>query len=166
MWAKSYHSEESYCWSREGERPGYSHWHTLTFSCFASIPYLAIFSPERLLPRCVPHQEHLAVKQGSGHKCTIPTLFTHFMLIVRTAICLHSVPRYEQSSRFQKCGYESIFLTYLESLVEDMDRKIKRGRQRLANNTAYREKVVSAGAYLYATLDSSYTSRNFQYQNA
>eukprot|EP00117_Sycon_ciliatum_P029395 scpid74554/ scgid2566/ Luc7-like protein 3; Cisplatin resistance-associated-overexpressed protein len=50
--------------------------------------------------------------------------------------------KYEQSARFQKCGYENAFLSYLERIVEDMDRKIKRGRQRLANNTAYREKVV------------------------
>ena len=40
--------------------------------------------------------------------------------------------RYTKSSRFSKMGYEEDFHRYLQSLVSDCERRIKRGHQRLA----------------------------------
>lgn len=40
--------------------------------------------------------------------------------------------RYTKSSKFGKVGYEEDFHRYLQSLVSDCERRIKRGHQRLA----------------------------------
>ncbi|ESN94772.1 hypothetical protein HELRODRAFT_87531 [Helobdella robusta] len=44
---------------------------------------------------------------------------------------------YRKSSKFMKMGYEEEFLFYLESLVSEVDRRIKRGHARLALNAAH-----------------------------
>lgn len=43
-----------------------------------------------------------------------------------------SLYRYTKSARFKKMGYEEDFFRYLQSLVGDCERRIKRGHQRLA----------------------------------
>ena len=50
--------------------------------------------------------------------------------------------RYEQSEKKGKMGYEEDFLRYLESLVNDLDRKVKRGRERLKQSEEYRDSAV------------------------
>ncbi|XP_029456112.1 luc7-like protein 3 isoform X2 [Rhinatrema bivittatum] len=42
------------------------------------------------------------------------------------------VQRYEKSSRFMKVGYERDFLRYLQSLLAEVERRIRRGHARLA----------------------------------
>lgn len=46
------------------------------------------------------------------------------------------VPRYEKSSRFMKEGYERDFLRYLQSLLAEVERRIRRGHARLALSQA------------------------------
>lgn len=42
--------------------------------------------------------------------------------------------RYQSSNRFKKCGYEEDFLRYLQGLISDCEKRIRRGHQRLALN--------------------------------
>ncbi|XP_013912215.1 PREDICTED: luc7-like protein 3 isoform X2 [Thamnophis sirtalis] len=42
------------------------------------------------------------------------------------------IDRYEKSSRFMKVGYEREFLRYLQSLLAEVERRIRRGHARLA----------------------------------
>lgn len=44
--------------------------------------------------------------------------------------------RYEKSSRFMKDGYERDFLRYLQSLLAEVERRIRRGHARLALSQA------------------------------
>lgn len=44
--------------------------------------------------------------------------------------------RYEKSSRFMKEGYERDFLRYLQSLLAEVERRIRRGHARLALSQA------------------------------
>lgn len=46
------------------------------------------------------------------------------------------VNRYEKSSRFMKEGYERDFLRYLQSLLAEVERRIRRGHARLALSQA------------------------------
>ncbi|XP_078538374.1 luc7-like protein 3 [Lissotriton helveticus] len=46
--------------------------------------------------------------------------------------------QYEKSSRFLKAGYERDFLRYLESLLADVERRIRRGHARLALSQSQR----------------------------
>lgn len=46
------------------------------------------------------------------------------------------VCRYEKSSRFMKDGYERDFLRYLQSLLAEVERRIRRGHARLALSQA------------------------------
>lgn len=46
------------------------------------------------------------------------------------------VSRYEKSSRFMKDGYERDFLRYLQSLLAEVERRIRRGHARLALSQA------------------------------
>lgn len=48
----------------------------------------------------------------------------------------HFVSRYEKSSRFMKEGYERDFLRYLQSLLAEVERRIRRGHARLALSQA------------------------------
>ncbi|XP_065839368.1 luc7-like protein 3 isoform X2 [Oscarella lobularis] len=63
--------------------------------------------------------------------------------------------RYEQSEKKGKMGYEEDFLRYLESLVNDLDRKVKRGRERLKQSEEYRDSAPQAkfGPEMTARLD-------------
>lgn len=48
---------------------------------------------------------------------------------------IHDEPlkkEYQQSSRFEKMGYEETWVEVLEGIVGEVDKKIKRGHQRLA----------------------------------
>lgn len=56
-----------------------------------------------------------------------PSLFNEDCLIVS---------RYEKSSRFMKEGYERDFLRYLQSLLAEVERRIRRGHARLALSQA------------------------------
>lgn len=47
-----------------------------------------------------------------------------------------TVSRYEKSSRFMKEGYERDFLRYLQSLLAEVERRIRRGHARLALSQA------------------------------
>lgn len=57
--------------------------------------------------------------------CTCPICKDYFI-----------VPRYEKSSRFMKEGYERDFLRYLQSLLAEVERRIRRGHARLALSQA------------------------------
>lgn len=53
-----------------------------------------------------------------------------------------SVSRYEKSSRFMKDGYERDFLRYLQSLLAEVERRIRRGHARLALSQAQQNAAV------------------------
>ncbi|RUS81857.1 hypothetical protein EGW08_010380, partial [Elysia chlorotica] len=42
---------------------------------------------------------------------------------------------YEKSAKFERCGYEEEFMRFLQSLVTDVEKRIRRGHQRLALNS-------------------------------
>lgn len=50
--------------------------------------------------------------------------------------------RYEKSSRFMKEGYERDFLRYLQSLLAEVERRIRRGHARLALSQAQQNSGV------------------------
>lgn len=52
-----------------------------------------------------------------------------------------NLPRYEESDRHGKSGYEEEFLEHLEKIVRDLDRKINRGKERLRKSAEAKEKV-------------------------
>ena len=43
--------------------------------------------------------------------------------------------RYKKSSRVGRLGYEEDFLRYLQTLINDVEKRIRRGHQRLALNS-------------------------------
>ena len=45
--------------------------------------------------------------------------------------------RYNASSRYMRMGYEEEFLTCLQSLIGEVEKKIRRGHARLALNQAH-----------------------------
>lgn len=49
--------------------------------------------------------------------------------------------RYEESSRYRKMRYEEEFLRYLQNIMADVDRRIRRGHTRLNLSRAQEEKV-------------------------
>ena len=51
--------------------------------------------------------------------------------------------RYEASSRYKKMRYEEEFLRYLQNIMADVDRRIRRGHARLNLSRAEEEKVSS-----------------------
>lgn len=77
-------------------------------------------------------------------------LDTTFILVltcnvtVLTLILDIFVPRYEKSSRFMKDGYERDFLRYLQSLLAEVERRIRRGHARLALSQAQQSAGVGA----------------------
>lgn len=52
-----------------------------------------------------------------------------------------NLTRYQQSSRYKKMRYEDEFLRYLQSIMADVDRRIRRGHARLNLSRAQEEKV-------------------------
>lgn len=52
--------------------------------------------------------------------------------------------RYEKSSRYMKEGYERDFLRYLQSLLAEVERRIRRGHARLALSQAQQNAGVCA----------------------
>lgn len=54
--------------------------------------------------------------------------------------------RYEKSSRFMKVGYEREFLRYLQSLLAEVERRIRRGHARLALSQTQQSSGVSTKA--------------------
>ena len=40
--------------------------------------------------------------------------------------------RYQKSGRFEKVGYEDEFLTFLHNMILEVEKRIRRGHQRLA----------------------------------
>lgn len=54
--------------------------------------------------------------------------------------------RYEKSSRFMKVGYERDFLRYLQSLLAEVERRIRRGHARLALSQTQQASGVSMKA--------------------
>lgn len=55
--------------------------------------------------------------------------------------------RYEKSSRFMKVGYERDFLRYLQSLLAEVERRIRRGHARLALSQNQQSSGVSMKLY-------------------
>lgn len=49
--------------------------------------------------------------------------------------------RYQESGRFKKMRYEEEFLRYLQNIMADVDRRIRRGHTRLNLSRAQEEKV-------------------------
>ena len=43
--------------------------------------------------------------------------------------------RYRKSNRFERMGYEENFMRYLQGLINDVEKRIRRGHQRLALNS-------------------------------
>lgn len=41
---------------------------------------------------------------------------------------------YQESAKFERCGYEDDFIRFLQSLITDVEKRIRRGHQRLALN--------------------------------
>lgn len=72
-----------------------------------------------------------------------------------------SVSRYEKSSRFMKEGYERDFLRYLQSLLAEVERRIRRGHARLALSQAQQNAGVSALGWKYCRVIHSYPYRAF-----
>lgn len=48
---------------------------------------------------------------------------------------------YEECSDTERRGYEDIFLSYLERLVRDLDKKVDRGRDRLRRSAEAKQQV-------------------------
>ena len=49
---------------------------------------------------------------------------------------------YEESDRRGKMGYENDFLSYLERMIRDLDRKIGRGQDRLRRSAEAKQQVI------------------------
>lgn len=62
--------------------------------------------------------------------------------------------RYEKSSRFMKVGYERDFLRYLQSLLAEVERRIRRGHARLALSQNQQSSGVSLEESLRQTISS------------
>ncbi len=43
--------------------------------------------------------------------------------------------RYEKSPRFERAGYEEDFMHFLQTLLSDVEKRIRRGQARLALNS-------------------------------
>ena len=69
----------------------------------------------------------------------------NFWLPVSCMLCkwqlLLELDRYQESSRFKKMRYEDDFLRYLQNIMADVDRRIRRGHARLNLSRAQEEKV-------------------------
>lgn len=63
----------------------------------------------------------------------MPCVVFAIVLFVRMTFIVN---RYEKSSRFMKEGYERDFLRYLQSLLAEVERRIRRGHARLALSQA------------------------------
>uniref|UniRef100_A0A8C2YHW0 LUC7 like 3 pre-mRNA splicing factor n=1 Tax=Coturnix japonica TaxID=93934 RepID=A0A8C2YHW0_COTJA len=61
--------------------------------------------------------------------------------------------QYEKSSRFMKVGYERDFLRYLQSLLAEVERRIRRGHARLALSQNQQSSGVSLGESMNFSLD-------------
>lgn len=62
--------------------------------------------------------------------------------------------RYEKSSRFMKEGYERDFLRYLQSLLAEVERRIRRGHARLALSQAQQNSGVCGLFFSHAVRNS------------
>lgn len=62
--------------------------------------------------------------------------------------------RYEKSSRFMKEGYERDFLRYLQSLLAEVERRIRRGHARLALSQAQQNAGVSTQSPVHSKTSS------------
>ncbi|XP_012937842.1 luc7-like protein 3 [Aplysia californica] len=69
--------------------------------------------------RCRPKPTLMASKWGSSPRVIRP--------LTRA--------RYQNSPRFEKCGYEEDFIRFLQTLITDVEKRIRRGHQRLALNS-------------------------------
>ena len=63
------------------------------------------------------------------------------VLLSCSSLLLSLPHRYEKSDRRWKMGYEVDFIEYLESLVRDLDRRIKRGKERLQRSADAKQKA-------------------------
>lgn len=62
-------------------------------------------------------------------------LFTNTKADLGPCLQIHDEPlrkEYQASDRFEKVGYEERWIEVLEDIVNEVDKKIKRGHQRLA----------------------------------
>jgi len=59
-----------------------------------------------------------------------------------------------------KMGYEAEFLTCLQSLIGEVERKIRRGHERLALNQAHSNVNTSTSACLFTLLDVHHVTKN------
>ena len=75
------------------------------------------------------------------------SLCYHYFLYVITIFSMlslfYSSPPYSYttSQRWKTMGYEEAFLRFLESIVDDMERKIKRQHERLEHDERYMKAV-------------------------
>lgn len=53
--------------------------------------------------------------------------------------------RYQKSTKFERCGYEEDFIRFLQTLIGDVEKRIRRGHQRLAMNT--QQNIVSVKVF-------------------
>ena len=59
--------------------------------------------------------------------------------------CHAIVCRYQESNKFEKLGYEDDFLRFLQNMISDVEKRIRRGHQRLALNNAQGSVSVRVG---------------------
>lgn len=70
-------------------------------------------------------------------------LVKHTLSLLLTFRYILDIDRYEKSSRFMKVGYEREFLRYLQSLLAEVERRIRRGHARLALSQTQQSSGVS-----------------------
>ena len=50
---------------------------------------------------------------------------------------------YEEVADKEDCGYQDMFLSYLERLVRDLDKKVDRGKDRLRRSAQAKQQVCN-----------------------
>lgn len=110
---------------------------------------MALLSAKQLLDELMGRDRDLGVEERKNDfTWDGPDVCKHFLvkfcpndLFVNTKADLGACPKihderlkkeYEKSSRFQQMGYEEDFLRFCQSMLSDVDKRIRRARQRLA----------------------------------
>ncbi|KAG8196066.1 hypothetical protein JTE90_007806 [Oedothorax gibbosus] len=112
---------------------------------------MALFSAKQLLDELMGRDRDLGLEEKKNDfTWDGPDICKHFLakfcpndLFVNTKADLGVCPKihderlkkeYEKSSRFEKMGYEEDFLRFCQSMLSDVEKRIRRARQRLSLN--------------------------------
>ncbi|XP_015930503.1 luc7-like protein 3 [Parasteatoda tepidariorum] len=113
---------------------------------------MALFSAKQLLDELMGRDRDLGLEEKKNDfTWDGPDICKHFLvkfcpndLFVNTKADLGACPKihderlkkeYEKSSRFQRMGYEDDFLRFCQSMLSDVEKRIRRARTRLALNS-------------------------------